>query len=218
MKNNKIKNNFFYCEKLAAKFEEFGGSLGINNFNKKNWQNILIIDTSYEKDSIFKDEFCMPIANIIKLIPNCKYEIKHFSEKINYKQYDKIIIAGSSLKDFEYLNHLNKFEFIKTTNTPILGICAGIQIIAKIYGAKLKKCKEIEITKTITTKQNKLFEDEFDTYSIHNYSINCPKEFEIIAKSKKAIHGVKHKKKEIYGVLFHPEIKNKEIIEKFINL
>lgn len=179
-------------------------------------QNILIIDTSYEKDSIFKDEFCMPIANIIKELANTNYEIKHFSEKINYKKYDKIIIAGSSLKDFEYLNHLNKFEFIKTTNTPTLGICAGMQIIAKIYGANLKKCKEIEITKTITTKQNKLFKGEFDTYSIHNYSISLPKEFEIIAKSKKGIHAIMHNEKEIYGILFHPEIKNKEIIINFI--
>lgn len=181
-------------------------------------QNILIIDTSYEKNSLFKDEFCMPIANIIQQIPNTKYEIKHFSEKINFKKYNKIIISGSALKDFEYLNYLNKFEFIKTTNTPILGICAGMQIIAKIYGANLKKCKEIEITKTITTKQNKLFEGEFDTYSIHNYSTYCPKEFNIIAKSKKGIHAIKHKEKEIYGVLFHPEIKNKEIIINFINL
>lgn len=181
-------------------------------------QNILIIDTSYEKNSLFKDEFCEPIANIIKQIPNCKYEIKHFSEKINYEEYDKIIISGSALKDFEYLNHLNKFEFIKTTNIPILGICAGMQIVAKIYGTNLKKCKEIEITKTITTKQNKLFGGEFDTYSIHNYSIYCPKKFKIIAKSKKGIHAIIHKKKEIYGVLFHPEIKNKEILVNFINL
>lgn len=190
----------------------------LNNFNKKNWKNILIIDTSYEKDSIFKDEFCMPIANIIKQIPEFQYEIKHFSEKINYEQYDKIIIAGSSLKDFEYLNHLNKFEFIKTTTIPILGICAGMQIIAKIYEAKLKKCKEIEITKTITTKENKLFKGEFDTYSIHNYSISLPKEFEKLAKSKKGIHAIKHKNKEIYGILFHPEIKNKEILLSFIKL
>jgi len=181
-------------------------------------QNVLILDTSYEKNSLFKDEFCMPIANIINQIPNFKYEIKHYSEKINFENYDKIILSGSALKDFEYLESLNKFEFIKTTLVPILGICAGIQIIAKTYETELKKCKEIEITKTITTKQNKLFEGEFETYSIHNYSIYCPKEFEIIAKSKKGIHGVKHKEKEIYGVLFHPEIKNKEIIEKFINL
>jgi len=202
-------------------------------------QNILIIDPSYKKNSIFKNEFCFPIANMIKEIPNITFEIKHYTEKINYDEFDKIIISGSALKDFEYLNHLNKFEFIKTTNNPILGICAGMQIIAKIYEAKLKKCKEIEITKTITTKKNKLFSGEFDTYSIHNYSIYCPKEFEIIAKSKKVqslvseystcsvfflknskiiIHAIKHKKKEIYGVLFHPEVKNKEIIENFINL
>jgi len=167
-----------------------------NNNNDNNCKIILIIDTSYEKNSIFKDEFCMPITNIINQIPSFEYEIKHFSEKINYKKYDKIIIAGSSLKDFEYLNHLNKFEFIKTINIPILGICAGIQILAKVHGTNLKKCKEIEITKTITTKQNKLFEGEFDTYSIHNYSINCPKEFEKLAKSKKGIHAIKHKNKD----------------------
>ena len=185
---------------------------------KENSQIILIIDTSYKKNSLFKDEFCIPIANIIQQISNTNFEIKHYLEKINFQEFDKIIIAGSALKEFEYLNHLEKFEFLKNMNIPILGICAGMQIIAKVYGTNLKKCEEIEITKTITTKNNKLFESEFETYSIHNYSIALPKEFEIIAKSKKGIHAIKHKEKEIYGVLFHPEIKNKEIIVNFINL
>lgn len=188
------------------------------NFNKKESGHILIIDTSYENGSLFKDEFCNPIVNIIREISMYTFEIKHYSEKINFSLYDKIIIAGSSLKDFEYLNHLNKFIFLKTINKPIFGICAGMQIIAKIHGSELKKCKEIEVTKTITIKENKLFVGDFDTYSIHNFSITCPNEFEVIAKSKKGIHAIKHKEKEIYGVLFHPEIKNKEIIEKFINL
>ena len=40
----------------------------------------------------------------------------------------------------------------------------------------------------------------------------------LLAESSKCIQAVKHKEKNIYGVLFHPEVRNQEILKKFIQL
>ena len=42
-------------------------------------------------------------------------------------------------------------------------------------------------------------------------------DFEIFAGNKIS-QGIKHKKKRIYGVLFHPEVRQKDMILNFCNL
>ncbi len=55
----------------------------------------------------------------------------------------------------------------------------------------------------------------FQAYSLHQNGISNLSEFYILAKSKDSIHVIKHKNKEIYGVVFHPEVRNRWVIEKF---
>ena len=59
---------------------------------------------------------------------------------------------------------------------------------------------------------------EFEAYELHNYSVKPSKDFEILAKSKKCVQAIKHKSKPIYGILFHPEVRNKWIIKRFLKL
>lgn len=176
----------------------------------------LIIDTCPYKNSLWQNEFIIPITDIIKN----NFKIIHYTKLTEdiVNKFDKIIISGTALKDNEYLNHLNEFNWIKTTNTPILGICSGAQIITKTFNSELIKSQEIGLTKIKTIKQNKLFENELEVYELHNLAITCPKEFEILAKSAKCVQAIKHNQKEIYGLLFHPEVRNKEMIKKFIEL
>ncbi|HII85303.1 TPA: hypothetical protein HA273_01700 [Candidatus Bathyarchaeota archaeon] len=51
---------------------------------------------------------------------------------------------------------------------------------------------------------------------MHNYSLESPKDFEVLATSEKCVQAIKHKSKNIYGVLFHPEVRNQEIIRRFV--
>ena len=50
-------------------------------------------------------------------------------------------------------------------------------------------------------------------YNLHENYVDS-KKFETFAKSK-VPQAVKHKTKSIYGTLFHPEVRNKEIIANF---
>jgi GMP synthase (glutamine-hydrolysing) len=172
------------------------------------------------KDSLWKNEFVRPIEDILKKINVINYDVLHFLEidEKKIEKYDKIILSGSPLGDFEYLNHLDKFNWLKDTEKTVIGICGGMQIIGKFFGAKLFDCQEIGIIKIKTIKKNKLFEKEFEAYCLHNNAIRLPENFEILAESDKCIEAIKHKEKEIYGLLFHPEVRNKFIVENFVKL
>lgn len=179
---------------------------------------ILLIDINFEKNSLFTLEFVKPILNIVKIVEKDITII--FYKNLTIKQienFDKIIICGTGLKDTNYLDNLNKFEWISTTKKQILGICGGAQIIGKLFGANLIDKKEIGIIKIEKLQKNILFEEKnLLVYSLHKYSLINLDKFEIIARDKNSTQIIKVKDKEIYGILFHPEIKNKNIILNFI--
>ncbi len=181
---------------------------------------ILIIDMSYKKDSLSLYEFVKPIANIVRATDD--FAIKHFSE-INENDIgssEKVILCGTALKDNNFLCALEKFEWIRQFENPVLGICAGMEVIAKVLGCDIVRRSEIGMTKIRIVKQDVLLSGrkEFDAYELHNLSVVPTKDFEILAESNICIQTIKHKRKPIYGIMFHPEVRNEWVVKNFINL
>lgn len=179
---------------------------------------ILIISTCKEK--LHELEFVKPIEKILKEI-NVKYFIKNYKKisKEDLGKSEKIIISGTSLKDNEFIKGIEKFNWIKNYDKPLLGICAGMQIIGLIFGGKLRKKREIGYYKENFVKNFLGLENEYEVYHLHNYYISLPKDFEVYSESiGKIPQAIKHKSKKIYGVLFHPEVRNRKLIEKFKGL
>lgn len=179
---------------------------------------ILILDMNWKKNSLAYNEFVTPIVSVVKPLEDC--EVKHFSEidseKLN--RYSKIVLSGTTLKDFETLKQLDKFDWVKSLNKPILGICAGIETISLVFGERLTNCLQVGMTDIETINSNPLFEGNFKAYALHSLSLEPSESFIVLARSQKCIEAVKHKQKQIYGVLFHPEVRNPEILERFIGL
>ncbi|MAG45656.1 MAG: hypothetical protein CMH63_02700 [Nanoarchaeota archaeon] len=169
---------------------------------------ILIINLN--KYKLHDLEFIRPITDLLD-----DSKVIHYKtlKRKDLEKADKVIIAGTSLKDSDYLKELDKFSWIKSYRKPFLGICAGMQILGLIHGAKLKKAKEIGVTK-LKTKTDSMLKKITQAYSLHQYSITLPKGFTKLAESDKCIHAIK--KDNLYGVLFHPEVINKELIKKDI--
>ena len=171
---------------------------------------ILIISTC--QDKLSEEEFVKPIANIVK-----DYEIKHYKDVGYVDNYDKIIICGTALEDNEFLNYLNKFNWLKNTDKEVLGICSGMQIIALMFGANLIKQKEIGMTRIKYKKNNRLFSKDIEVYELHNNGLENLDSFDILAETT-TIQSIKHKEKPFYGIMFHPEVRNEEIVKNFIRL
>ena len=179
---------------------------------------IALISTIPNKNTLWEDEFTKPIYN--EIVKNShKVDIIHFRELKNLEKYDKIIIAGSPLGDFKAHNNLEKFDWIKTIDKPLLGICAGMQIIGETFGAKLYDSLEIGLSTIIVDRSFALCEKgEIQAYQLHAKNVEPNNLFEELAYNNQGTQIIKHKNKDIYGVLFHPEVRNPEIIRNFLNL
>lgn len=177
---------------------------------------ILLIDLCFEKDSLSNLEFVQPIKRIVESNKK-QFEVIHYSElnEFQVQQADKIILCGTSLKDNKFQDDFEKFNWIKTTKQPILGICAGMQIIGLVHGAQLTKSKEIGMTQIIT-KDPILGDTMVSAYELHNSSITTPEGFTEIAFNDKGTQAIK--KDNIYAIQFHPEVRNRKFIENFLNL
>ncbi len=167
---------------------------------------LLIINTCSNK--LNELEFVLPFESKTT-------RTNHYSDLRDLAWADKILITGTALADNDYLNNLNKFDWLKTIEKPVLGICSGAQIIVSVFGGKIIKNKEIGM---IEVKGELFGQKSFSVYSLHQNGISNLKGFDILAKSKNSIHAIKHKNKEIYGVVFHPEVRNRWVIEKFIEV
>jgi GMP synthase (glutamine-hydrolysing) len=177
---------------------------------------ILIIDMCYEKDSLSNLEFVQPIKRIAESSGK-KVEVVHFSE-LNPQSIghsEKIILCGTALKDNEFIYHKDEFEFLKDHKKPVLGICAGMQMITLVFGGKLIQEKEIGMSQVIT--KDCIFGDSMiSAYELHGNGIVVPEGFQVIAENIKGVQAIK--KDKIYGIVFHPEVRNKKLIENFLNL
>lgn len=145
-------------------------------------------------------------------------------ENKDYNKYDAIILSGGS--SLSVVNHEKEYyrelQLIKNYQKPILGICLGFELINFAFGEELKMLKQKEkgIISIKLISKDKLFESfpkEFNVYEAHRWVVSENKKLNSLAKSKDGIEAVKHPKKKIYGIQFHPEIFiEKENIEKIL--
>ncbi len=163
-------------------------------------------------------EFVRPIEDILRQEKRDFRALRcNQLDKKSFEECEAVIICGTSLLDQGYLDDLDFFVFLKECEKPILGICAGMQILVKLFGGSLVECLEIGLTKIILKTRFFGLEDEVEVYELHQYS-TVPDEsiFEIIAKNPKGAQIIAHKKKPIVGCMFHPEVRNKDFIIDFL--
>jgi len=174
---------------------------------------ILLVDlTSDELSSL---EFVPPIKKIVQSAKEA-YQIVHYTNLTEelIKSSNKIILCGTALKDNKFQDDFQKFNWIKEYKKPILGICAGMQIIGLVYGAQLKKMTEIGLTQILT--KDPIFDDSMmSAYELHSSTITLPEGFTEIAYNDKGMQAMK--KDNIYAIQFHPEVRNQKLIISFLD-
>ncbi len=176
-------------------------------------------------------------SQVTKLIARRVRDLGVFSEIItpfeifklkDYKFVKGIILSGGpstvTKKDFQ---SIPKIIFKK--KIPILGICYGLQLIAKLYGGKIKSSKKKrEFGRAIIFKRKKsiltknFFRSKSAVWMSHEDAVvRLPRKFRVIASTKDShLTIIENTKKNIYGVQFHPEVTHtdngKEIFKNFL--
>ncbi len=103
------------------------------------------------------------------------------------------------------LNGVYKQElaFIRTTTIPVLGICVGMLLMVRAYGANLISIGRHTGLRTITTTKG----NSSVVYENHSIAVDAlPNYFETFAASTIGKEIVKHTSKPQLGLQFHPEI------------
>ena len=142
------------------------------------------------------------------ITPNQINQIKNFN-----KIRGIIFSGGPSTVTKKKFQTVPKTVFTK--KIPILGICYGLQLIAKLYGGKIKSSKKrrefgraiiFEKIKSPLTK-NFYYSNKGVWMSHEDAVTKLPKNFKTIAYTKDSkLTIIENTKDKIYGVQFHPEV------------
>ena len=143
------------------------------------------------------------------------------AEETSYDSvYDCLVLSGREITwnigtiASEYDKEL---RLIPKMSIPILGICAGCQLIGVAHGAVLGRMIEGEdgvqeegFVDLQMTMDDAIFtgtQNPCVCYAYHGDELkSVPQDFVLLARSTKCgIHSIRHKKKKIYGFQAHPE-------------
>jgi len=179
---------------------------------------ILIINVCKEK--LHYLEFVKPIEDILDG-EEIRYFTKHYSEvnKKDLGKADKVIICGTSLFDNAFMNNIGKFKWIRDFDKSILGICAGMQIIGRIFAGDIRKKLEIGFFRERFVGNFLGLSGECEVYHLHNnYVSKWRNDWDVLCEGNGIPQAVKHKTREIYCCLFHPEVRQKDLIVNFVKI
>jgi anthranilate synthase component 2 len=121
-------------------------------------------------------------------------------------------------------------EIIRGSSVPLLGVCLGHQAIAVAFGGEVSHSP----SGPLHGKTTEIYHDGSGIYQglpnpviggrYHSLAIiKLPRELEVTARTKDdIIMGVKHRKRPIFGLQFHPESvltpEGLKIVENFLKL
>ena len=187
-----------------------------------------------EKEKIIIIDFG---SQVTKLIARRIRDLGVYSEIIvskdirklkNYQNIKGVIFSGGPSTVTK-----NKFQSVPKEifkkKIPILGICYGLQLIAKLFGGKIKpskKKREFGRAFLIKKKSSLLTKNFFNSsnsvwMSHEDAVVKIPKKFKVIASTKESkLTIIENNKDKIYGVQFHPEVTHtrngKQIFKNFL--
>lgn len=168
------------------------------------------------------------IKNAISKVEEVEFEVIHHSEididKIEKNDYDLLYLTGRATYDWDLeeikRDYKKELDLIRETNILTLGVCAGHQLIAVEYEGDFGKMFEVEdgeedirergFNKIKIEKNDRIFDglnDSLIVYHIHRDEVkSVPPEFDLLGSTEMCkIQIMKHKKKDMYAVQFHPE-------------
>ncbi len=139
---------------------------------------------------------------------------------------DGIILSGGPASVYEH-NAPTMDRKILDLGIPILGICYGLQLIAKfvggiVLGGKLKEFGKKELHVKKTGKLLKSLSKKEQVWMSHGDLVTeLPKDFEILASTDTCkIAAFENKNKKLYGIQFHAEVahtlKGNQILKNFV--
>lgn len=185
-------------------------------------KHVLIINNEkYENEIGWSNKVVEALNNIEEVACTVSHYSKIDSDYIKDLQPQYIILTGRIGQHWEENEisdrYIPKLNIIKDLHIPILGICAGLQLTAIMYGGEIGKMVESSedileegYIEHFIKKDHPLLEgvnNSFYCRQLHRDEVKTiPEEFDLLASSEMcAVQMIAHKEKPLFGVQFHPE-------------
>ncbi len=155
-------------------------------------------------------------------------EIIPYNKAVDKKDVAGIVLSGSPSSIYDENAPLpNKNIF--NMDVPILGICYGMQIVAKFFNGDIEAAnkKEYGYAKITVDTEDVLFTEDVDGSDVwmsHGDRLNrLPDNFEVVAHTNNSpFAAIRNRQRKIWAIQFHPEVvhtkKGKEILKNFISI
>ena len=214
---------------------------------------ILLVDLSYRPGSLSADEFVAPVGRLVRQ-EGFSPKALHYTEVVrdDLDSADGAILCGTALADCGYLDRMDRFDWIPSFSRPLLGICAGMQVIVQVFGGRVSPGIGIGMAGQEVAAPDPLLagRDRFEAYELHSLSVTPPPSFRVLARSPsgarnpkdggpgtlegggpetqqgrgfptcegRGVQVIRHPDRPLYGVMFHPEVRNEWLIRRFLAL
>ncbi len=179
---------------------------------------IVILDCTRQDLPLLKQEFVSQVASIVErgghqvmVLPLTTTEVPD--------NLQGVILTGTALKDDQYLVHGIPKWLMKWTG-PVLGICAGMQLIVVAGGGTIIPSEKIGMTEITVTSDDKIFsgKERFHAWELHQSGVKPTESMKVLARSASGVQAVLCPDRPWYGVLFHPEVRNEWVIINFLEI
>lgn len=181
---------------------------------------ILLVDLCYRDGSLGREEFVLPIARILEE-DGADCRIVHYSRSPGPAARDGngIILCGTPVMDTTFLKNSSAFSWIAESSLPVLGICAGMEILALLAGGNVVPCPGIGMTEVRVTACDPVVPEiqVFEAYELHDYACTLPPGYITLAESDRCIQLFRDPVRPVYGVMFHPEVRNEWVVRRFLS-
>ncbi|MDN5340205.1 MAG: hypothetical protein PWQ30_1314 [Euryarchaeota archaeon] len=182
---------------------------------------ILLVDLCCRDGSLSRDEFVAPVERLLGRL-GVMSVTRHYTAvgAPEIESADAVILCGTALMDTGYLERPELFRWLLSFERPVLGISSGMMALAAAFGSGTEPCREIGMADVRVLAPDPLFagQEEFSAYTVHDCAVQVPGEFVALAASDRCVQAIRHRSLPLYGVLFHPEVRNEWVIERFCGL
>lgn len=182
---------------------------------------IVLIDCGSQKTPLIEDMIYEHAD--VRVVP-----MFDLNPDIDFKDVIGVVISGAPIliteKDPE--PYLERFQWLKNSTVPVLGICFGHQMLGLTFGASAHRQREDRDWQEIEVlAECPLFNKLPQTLELmedHCEAISIPGDFIHVATSDSCVNeAMMHKSLPLFGVQFHPEVSGNFgaiILENFVNI
>ena len=148
-------------------------------------------------------------------------------DEIIKRQPKGVILSGGPNSVYEEDAPEVSADFYEKIDAPVLGICYGMNLIAKDFGGAVEPSQQREYGHakiTVLSGETQIFRKlpfELDVWMSHGDHVkSLPEGFRQTATTGEMITAIENKERDIYAVQFHPEVSHtplgKEIVRNFL--